>query len=1404
MQRKTILTSVLSAIILSLVGSTIFLLTSPPASFTLFFLFLILATAITVTTLGKTFLVKIKPKAGSSKLSLLLMLASVTLIILQVTKNDIEPINAVLYVTVFVFGLGFSVLRILRIKPNFSRIESLALAYPLSLASQAILGTVALILPSNSRGLVAAISIALLSIASLFVKEKEEQTEGQMHHALALNNNSLTLGIIIVIFGYFFVELYPQIAGLLELDIADNYLQALAFTKSTLPNSLYPLFGIYQSSVIYIVNPSIETFQVIAIVLNILAILSFYAMASQYLKRYGDHAPTIATLIWSAFAGFGWLTFLASKIESPGMSMLSIIGYADALSYGDITWRRLFFYLSMEATLTLVFAVFYFLKRNDLSRTKQIFLMTLLIAPIPLMHPYATYLLLPVLVCFAIICTKELRQQLRYTAYSLIAASFVSLSLNYILATKAPNISVNILTFAEYFLIGLAIVAITHLHGRTQNLNAITHEFSNTKLPLLVVTLLLLFYFASLLVWFSNSLTFNFGSLNIFGYVPWFLYPVKLGLMGVLTIAVAYILLASSKYRSRELIALFASALLMILVSRAISTVQTQYASEFTFNPNSWFSEIIRQNILSFREERMFELFKVPLAILASIVLGETIVTRTNLKNIRLSKYLIVSGLISLMLITGMASTILGFEYWHEISQTNQISPPELEIINNLRNTIYQNDKSIIISPKAPTYLDFTGATEIITESPAAWASTSPEFPLFVTRYSKTTPTYIYLHTDSDYQQISNTEEYLAHMTSGVQTDIENQQVQVRTVNNISVPVPQSSTTLVIPYDESTATISEPLYQEAYKQYQVLTLFFEKNVQFMNFYKEPINYNNVEINQTAIFNGTNTYIRINGTDTNFNKISVEFEYQPLDLTSNQVIISKLDWGTASRKSWEIAQYGRQIAFKISPDGSKEEVLLTGEILSPNTQYTVRSEYDGTSMRISIDNKMIASKSYQGGIFQSNTDLMIGAELYSGKPTAFARMTLGYVRVLNDIPAMSEPIFYAYDFLSSAGLNYTTTLSNDDTRNNYEIQILPYDDITTNEMLTELETNQQPVNTHYLVILNTNGYGPLLSLFGNVTSESLTANRIFTDKYSTTQFSAEVPTIIPNDNTEVRAQYMNDSFSSPLIMTRTLDQLTITYVNIYPLIQQSQLFNATLIQTLEEVLNDPIKTYDEKTISPWFYEPSLLFKGFEANGTIQVTSDAVASIKLQENSTVSTNSGTYYNASTLSTEGYETIQISGIEISLQQGCGFYATLIAYNPSITLQGNQTTTINITGQATFLLRQPQINVNGKIQFENFYMLHPPTIYTNGRNTTLSGNITLNIYVSDETTIALPYKLNSPITVKYEKPLMEFNETGSILLLAPYLIFAGILVAIVLLIKNFKEVDTEGNPKEKESQTV
>ena len=1389
MQFKGILSLLLSIFITSLAGLIIFILVVPPFSYIFFCIFLFLSFVITMTLLSQSLNIRIKLKLNGAFPCFLFVLVSVLLLIFQAADLCIEAINAALYLLAFILVPGFSILAILKFKPSFSRLEFLALAYPLSLTLLAIFGTVMLMVPVSVRGLVMSSAITLLSFTALVIKIKEVGLKRVDRYEMTFDNGTLILLMNLTFYMFIYIGLYPQISHLLGLDIIDNFMRALAFTKDPLgsfsvPCISYPLFSIYQSSIIYVVRPSLESFQIMAVFLNIFAILTFYAMATQYLKQYGDHVPAIVTLMWSAFSGLGWLDFFRRMLTNPSAPLLQLIGQANAFSYGDITWRRLFFYLSMEATLTLSFAVLYFVKRNGLSQAKRVILISLLLTPIPLMHEYATYFLLPTLLCLTLICTNQLREQLKSTGLSLIITSFVYLILSWILNIKGLNITVNILTFSGYLILGLFMIVLTYRKGcLISSSHQSTKKMPNDKHVHFIIFALALLYFASLLLWFSGDVSFSFGNLNRFGYVPWFLYPVKLGLIGLQAIIAIYLLTINSnpQYCQKEILAILVSALLLIIFSRAMSALQMQYVYEFTFNPNSWLSEVLRKNLLSFREERMFEIFKIPLAMIASIAFRRHIIDKLKEKS-QLTKYLSTSSLISLILISGTASTLLGFTYYYNSIQTNQLTSSELEIIRNLQANIYNTGKAIIIASKTPTsYLDFTGAITIVTESPAAWQSKSPELPLFVTRFSKTVPTYIYLHKTRDSDTLSKYPgNYLEHLSSIAETSLENQEVKIKIVNDWSLPAPRSLSALVIPYNDKAMSTLKPFHQESWKSNTTFALFFQENMQSMNIYQDPIIYNNIQIENTlAAFNGINSYIRANGTNLNFDKIIVEFEIKPKDLSRNQVIVSKFDWGAPPRKSWEIAQYGKRIAFKLSADGNREEVLSTGELLELNVAYKVKCEYDGKFMKIFVNDNMAASKSYSGGIFKSDIDIVVGAELYNGEPTAFANMMLKYIRVLNDIPPVTEPIFYAYDLLSSLGLNYTTILSSDNTMENYKTLILPYDDITTFETLTKLEAMLQNKGTSYVIILNINGYGPLLSLFGNISSDKIFAYGISSDNYYPLQPPIEVKKIEPNKDTQTIVQYVNENLSSPLVMTITKDQITLIYVNIYPFLSQNQLYNPILRQALAKILGNYLEPYDMTTVTSWFTEPSLLFTKLTANGTISIQSNSLASIKLPENQTLNTN-------------GYNTILLKSSQITIQRGYGFYTTLIASNPTITLKGNLATSATINGNATLLLRQPEISINGTIQFENFYMLHPPTIYTDGRTTMLSGNITLNIYVSDAYTIALPYKFQSSITVKYEKPLMEFSENTAFILMIPYIIIIVILVATVLLIQHLKPMST------------
>ncbi len=1351
-----------STIIIALISSIVFTFTNGVPSVLFFVLISVLSGVLILTILGKNFAVKITMNLHSSLLFAFFSIVSIFLVILQLGHIYFEVLDAVLYLLVCVLALGLSLLCIFRFKRSFSYIEFLGLVYPLSIAFLAIFGTVILFLPSGFRGITESLAIAGLSITGLILKLREKKEDQSTREPLIFDNAILILLLNILILVVIFAALYPAIATLLRLDIAQNFLQALSFTKDTLgsfsnPSTLYPLFGIYQSSLIYVVGPNLITFQLVAITLNIFVILSFYTMASQYLKPYGNHTPAIATLFWSVFSGLGWLSFLSGKLSNPDASFIGLIGSANISSYGDITWQRLFFCLSMETSLCLVFAAMYILKRSDLSKIKQFSLLTLVITPIPLMHPYAIYLLLPVMLCFAVVCFNTNKQQIACSGYSLIVGSFASIFLGWVITMNGLTLTYSVLVpFTEYFIVGVIMLIISFIGKRPKLPIVTSNQYSLKRYNLALIPLL--FLVACLLLWFTSPVPFSFTSLNILGYVPLFIYPVRFGVVGILAVIALYIFLAESKYRSRDLFILIAVTLLLLIFSVFIGTLQFYYVSTFTFNSNSLLSEILRATLVSFRAERMIKIIAIPLSIIASAALGKYVITKFKHQMFSLGRLLVVCCLIPVVLLSGVASTLLGFQYYSDATQANPLTDDSLQVISKLQSNLYNagSNKATIISSQPSSYLTFTGATPIVTEAVAAWSSESPEFPLFTTRYSALTSTYFFIDKANDYKILAKySGNYLEHLATTSPVLYENEGALINRINGSSIPVQNSSTALIIPYDTSTMSVKQPSHVVEPPQNTITSITYENN-QYQYNGSQPIKFN-VETSESGFnFNGKNSYIRINSAQKSYNQLMANFSYHPLDTNRNQIILSKFDYGNQSEKSWEIAQYKQAIVFKVSPDGKTERALFSPEILQSGVKYDVACMYDGISLRIFVNNTEVAILSYTSGLHDVNADIIVGAELNKNAPVGYAKMTLSSLSVLNKISRSTETLYNAYDVLSALNLNYTTVLSSDNALH-YKTLILPYDDSATQELLQQITAAPNP-KLNCVVIMNTNGNGPILDLFGSYTPQ---------------QSQVDQPKITPEPNVETLAQYAYKYSISPLVMTTTQGQLTLIYINLYPLIVNKQLLSSDLIQTISDAIKDYTEFCDDNTISSWFTDPALMFKTFAAEGEISVYSSSGA--MLTDNQTTVTGD-------------FSELLINSNSITVQRGYGFYTTVTAMNPSITLQGNTKTTTSLNGNVTFLLRTPEISVNGQIQFMSFYSLHPPMVYTDGRTASLSGDITMDICLSDEYTIALPYRFNSPITVNYEKPLMEFDEVEALVSLLPYMLLLTVLAVPIWYIRRLK----------------
>jgi hypothetical protein len=1400
-------------------GLLVLFLAMPARSIILLFLWCLLFVTVAFTVEGRDLRINVKiPWNLRQVVYWLLTLATLTLFLLVMAKAGAPVVRAPLYLVVAMLAPGISLLQIIGYRTYRSLVEVISLSYVISAALVMIVGASVISAPSYLRNLVLLAIIFLLCLLSLISNRKRINGPRSNKYELTFTNDSLIVILLLLFFGFFFIELYPSIGYLLGLDVSRVYLMALAYSKD-LPgglyylSSLYPLFNVYESFIITIVGRSADIFHITSIVLNIFVILTFYVMANVYLRRFSSYAPSIATAMWALFSGFGWLSYVMKRIEIPNASTSYLISQVDAFSYGDITWRRLFFHLPMELSLAMLFVLLYLIGRNDLPRVKVISIMLILLIPLPLVHPGFIPLLFLMLFCFALLAAREMRSSLYSIGYSLVLGALGSLLVSFVLISNL-GIGLDYLPVLELLSLGLFVLALMHFRRKVNflsktgvlflsEINKVRHGVAKSILMFSVLSV----YFGALLLWVSGKVSFSFVDLVRFGYAPWFFYPERFGILGILYLLSVFLILTDKTRQSRELLAIAAAVPTIVIVARLISMVKMHYVSEFVFYINSFFQTSLSGMLSSYVEDRMLELVRIPLALVASLILCRGVLDRIKI-NGRTFRCLLVFSLVALVFATGVGSVLLGFEFYHGETQTGQPSPQELGMIDHLRDDVYVNGRAVIIgSPKfTPGELEYTGARSIVTEAPEAWASRGPEFPLFVTRESITTPTYLFLNKTGDFQDIGDYgERYLEHLSNVAGTYLKDGELEMKVINNWSVPTSHSSTALVIPYNVSKGISHPRASYQPYKQLVVVGLFFEKEKESLNSNNGPLNYSNMKLDEAAVFNGANSSIRVGSNTSRFDELLIEFNFQPLDLIHNQVVISKFDWGKPGQKSWEVAQYGRHLVFKVSPDGEREEVLQTEEVLDPNLPYVVRAEYNGAFMKIFVDNLLVATKSYRGGIVSTKSDIVIGAELRNGVAASFAKMKLWDLQVLNAIPstdAPKEPIFCAYDLLSSAGFNYTTVLSNDNGIKDYEVLVLPYDDSITYPILDQIGIDQT-ARTRFIIILNTNGYGPFLALSAKKTQETFDAMGVTATKYSAIQPSVKVPSIDPADS-QVRAWYVGNSHSSPLIMTAKRDRVELVYVNIQPLISANQLLNQAPLQCIKEVLSDYVRPFDSSTKSPWFSgKASLLFAESKATGVIQFVSSSVPSIKLSAGDVITIQQNNSYKSLTgldsISIGQGGLIQITSKEVAFKEGYGFYTTVVARDPSILLKDQAVylngkdkvaggpLSINVVGNVTLLMRQPEVSVNGVIWLKDFHFMHEgPPIYADGRDMTISGEITLHIYLSDDATIAFPYAINSPILVKYDPPRMEFDEVKSLQMIIPYtLLVAALLATMFILVR-------------------
>ena len=747
-----------------------------------------------------------------------LTLVSGVLLYAHLSGIELNGIWLAVFVIVMILLPGLSALELVRPNPASSRWEDLGLAYGLGFSYDCIAGILVLGAPASQRGIWLLSSTLAFSFLSILIGVLRRN-----HNSRILPPRTISIGyddlLLVGILGalvLIYIGLYPAISTIPDSDIYRNYLSAKLVSSASLSAGAAstdgPLLFAFQSLSFSVANPSVATFQMAYLPLYLFIVISFYAMAKVVLRGYPRQTPVIATVFWSLFSGLGWIGYLAQRLGWTKLqtNLISETSKADIVSLGDLSDRRDFFFLSMEVSLAIVFLIIYLTLKTDMGAKRRTALLVPLAILIPLFHPYAFYFLFFFLIVLAFVLLKQQRKDLRQVGFSFLIAALPSCAISYILGTRGLESSLGL--YEIFFCVGLGILLVCSPslgHRVHVRLPAFFRTVKRDRVVLSIAIVLMAVYLGFIISWGHTYQTggtlFNYNSLEIFGYAPWELYPVRLGVVGALGILGFFLTFKRTTGVTRELVSLFILTVLTIAAIRVTSEFQLLTANQTQlFAPGSVFNTVV-SILLGIREERFFNILMIPLSLIAAVAVTSLVSSRNKHT---LSHLVLIFALISMLVVSGTSSTILGFEYYQSIAnnQTNaQPNPFQVDAIQNVQSQVLEQGTSLITSPTTdPALLALSESTVVVTESPVIWASISPEFPLSVLRYTLHTPTYIFLGNGPDTAAISANSTYLAQLANLASTTVQNQGAVVKLLQNMSAPSSSSNTALLVPYDSST------------------------------------------------------------------------------------------------------------------------------------------------------------------------------------------------------------------------------------------------------------------------------------------------------------------------------------------------------------------------------------------------------------------------------------------------------------------------------------------------------------------------------------------------------------------------------------------------------------------------
>lgn len=729
--------------------------------------------------------------------TVIFIVSSILLLLVAVLQINLGSVGLVMTLITASFLSGYSLLKVTGTTKYFSSIEIYVLSFIVSFIFLAFMSLLLLPISEDTRPVVISSIFLITGMLSLY-KQKYRKTglDAARVGSLAQDIDLIPILITLAFYTIFFFILYPGAALLPGSDISRHINDSLILSRSPelYTTFSYLFFHAFELGFYTLSGIDQPVFDILSslIILNIFLPLAVYALAKRFLPQLDKRIPSISLLFYALTSNFSFLyytqlSFLSNSAESTSYTILAR-DVAEKSYFGIVNFLQPFhFFVPLSVSMIIFITVFLLLRNFALSAVRYISIFSILLITMYFVHVVEAVLFASFLAIFSFFSRTKLLRLGEALVSSAISFSVIGLALVLlpIFFHSELQIGQGIDRLALLTIIVPLLLLIASMVWRWKVLPNVKNHYQNIlqneKTRLVLSYSVIVIYLFSIILWVFIE-DFKTSTLSDIGIVPWFIYPIMLGIVGLLAI----LAMRFAYEHSIQTIINFLIAIIgfLFIVGKLIS-----YVNVNILEVNYW-------------EKRFVLVIFLFCSLLAPIPLVR-LADYLSAKRSKNSVNVILAVLVSSIIISGFSSMAIQLEYWYNsTSGIKRLSGSESEAVSYLKNILQKDKYAFTASPTdlSRHVLAFAAPAYHLSRPDLIVSPQYPAVPLLALTVHNLDHAYIYMHS-RDYQLLNESSgSWLAeHLLPALPVIFSNDEVKIFNASSINPPSNNSDTLFLIP-----------------------------------------------------------------------------------------------------------------------------------------------------------------------------------------------------------------------------------------------------------------------------------------------------------------------------------------------------------------------------------------------------------------------------------------------------------------------------------------------------------------------------------------------------------------------------------------------------------------------------